>query len=368
MAFNVTDLANMIHSETILGMIRKWQGKLVFDPIFAEGVMVEDTTRLDDVQLKSPTALVNSFDGKAKIVRVPIAPAATGSTTELAEESDDSEEVTYTPTYCDITIREYGRQKASISGKAQLQVYDGTTPQALAAIVASAADTKERLIGAIALAGGTKAESTGADSVKYFQSGPVAQGGGIFKPSEDLDPDMLMDGIITLKDKCEPFENGLMLGYIHPEAARSLKALAGNKLESFHLYQAGSPYPSVLRKGLIGVWEGVAWIETAFPLLKIADGSADGTAAYKTLVFGKNFMAKAFVPPQFLPLAESADVIQIPFADMAIRIVPNASDHHRRGKVITPYFVGGYARADRDAGFYIVSKSSWSGSDASKMA
>lgn len=370
MAQDTTVFQYLINSEYIAAMISRYQGKKVLDAIFAEGARVEDETGLNsaDAMLKANTLLVNSFDGKAKVVRVPIMPKATGSVTALAESSDDSVEVTYTPTYSNITINEYGRQKATTTGKAELQTFDGAVAQLLTFMVESMADTKERLIAAKAFAGGTKAASEAADAVKYFQVGPVDQGASVYKPDGLLTPEAIEDALVLLRDTAEPFSNGLYMGLIHPEQRPALMAAAGNQLESFQLYQAASPFPSNMRMGIVGVWKGVMWFEVANSYMKVASGAHDGTAAYKTAIFGKNFLAKAFVPTGNLPLSETSDIQQIPFDDFVIRIVPDATDHHRRNHIITPYFVGGYEVGDRDAGLYIVAKSNFAASAAADVA
>ena len=368
MAFNTTDLSNLINSEYITAMISKYQGAKVVDAIFADGATVNDETGItSDAVIKAPTQLVADYDGKAKVVRVPIMPKISGSTTELGE-TNDAAEITYVPTYADVTIKEYGHDKATVTGKAQLMVFDGATSQALATMVAAAGDAKEKILAAIYTAGGTKAASEAADSVKYFQVGATAQGGGVFKPASDLTPEAIDEAKVLIQDTAEPFSNGLFMGLIHPECVPGLKAIAGNQLESFQLYQASSPFPSNMRMGIVGVYKGIAFFEVKYSALKVASGANDGTAAYKTVIFGRQFLAKGFVPPANLPLSEAGDVQNIPFDDFVVRIAPDASDPHRRNKVATWWFVGGYSVADRDAGVYIVSKSTFASSAAASVA
>jgi hypothetical protein len=101
--------------------------------------------------------------------------------------------------------------------------------------------------------------------------------------------------------------------------------------------------------------------------MKIAAGAHDGGFAYKTAIFGKNFLAKAFVDVANLPVSNS-EVQQIPFDDFVIRISPEYTDSHSRNSVVTYWFVGGYNIADRDAGLYIVAKSTFGGSAAASVA
>ena len=367
---SVSVFTNLINSEYLAPMISKYQGNKILDAIFMDGAVNAADGRYlaSDAEnaLKCNTLLLNSFDGKAKVVRVAIAPKATGSVSALGEEND-AVEVTYTPTYADVTITEYGKQKATVSGLAQLQVFDGATAQLLAFIVACAADTKELLIGAKIFAGGTKAVSTTGDTVKYFQVGAVAQGAGIYKPDGILTAEAIDEGLVLLKDVATPFDNGLLMGVIHPEQELTLRAAAGSQLENFQLYSAASPFPSNVASGCIGAWKGVMWFSIAQAAMKIATGAHDGGYAYKTAIFGKNFLAKAFVDVANLPVS-NASVQQIPFDDFVVRISPDGTDAHSRNSIITYWFVGGYNVADRDAGLYIVAKSTFGGSAASTVA
>lgn len=368
MAQDTTVFQNEIATEYFVSMISKYQGKKCLDAIFMDGAVGDDNQGLlSDAEnvLKAPTAV--SFDGKAKTIVVPIMPRAVGSVTALAQ-VNDAVEVTYTPEICTLTLNEYGRQKATITGLAQLQVYDGAVAQVLAYMVECAADTKERLIGSIICAGGTKAASEAADAVKYFQTGPVAQGGGVFKPSRILTPEDIDMALVSIKANATPFDNGLYMGVIHVEQEPGLKSLAGNQLESFQNYSAASPFPSNIRAGVIGAWKGVMWFSVDNPYFKTASGSHDGSPSYKTAIFGKNFIAKGFVNVASLPLSAKADVVQIPFDDFVIRVAPDYTDPHNRNCVVTYWLVAAYGVADRDAGCYIRSMSNYSGSEAASMA
>ena len=370
MSQDTTVFTNMIASEYLAPMISKYQGLKCLDAIFMDGAVMNGDGRYlaSDAEnaLKANTLLVNEFSGKAKVVRVPIAPKAAGSASELAEDND-AVEVTYTPTYVDVTIREYGKQKATVTGKAILSVFDGATAQMLSYMAACAADTKELLISALIFAGGTKAVSTDADTVKYFQVGAVSQGGNVFKPDGILTAEAIDEALVLLKDTAESFDNGLLMGVVHPEQELTLRALAGSQLENFQNYSAASPFPSNIAAGVIGAWKGVMWFSIKRAAMKIASGAHDGGYAYKTAIFGKNFLAKAFVDVSNLPVSNGS-VQQMPFDDFVIRISPDGTDPHSRNSIVTYWFVGGYAIADRDAGLYIVAKSTFGGSPAATVA
>lgn len=366
---DVTAFTNWIHSEYITGMIVKYLTRKQLDALFKDGAVGEDPQGiLSDGEnlLRCPTNIV--MDGKAKKIVVPIRPRATGSVTALAE-SNDAVEVSNTYETCELTLAEYGRQKATVSGLAQLQVFDNILLEMMAFIVECAADTKELLIGAKITQGGTKAASEAADAVKYFQCGPISQGGGVYKPSriiEGSDIDMAVTSLRTAG--AQPFLNGLFMGIMHAEQVTGLKAMAGSDLEKFELFAAASPFPSAIRTFAIGVWKGVQWFWTDNAYFKTASGSHDGTPSYKTAIFGQNFLAKGYVGVANLPLSAKSDVIQVPFDDFVVRMAPDYTDPHCRNTVITPWMVLAYNIAVRADGLYIVASSNYSGSEASVMA
>lgn len=368
-AGDVSNLDILINEQLILDMTTEYQGKKVLDSLFGSGVEVRDEySQVNgvDAMFKAPTFLVKPFDGKAKKLTIPIAPRATGIITTLSE-TGAPDEVAYVPTEVDFTPVEIGNFKATITGLAQLQVYTPVTAAMLKHIVAMMADTKEQLISTRVFAGGTKAVSEAADKVRYFQVGPVSQGANIFKPDGFLKDTDIIEASVRIADVAEPFDNGLFLGVIHKEQIPTLRALAGSSLREFQLYAASSPFPSNQRMGIIGVWEGIMWVSVDNALAKIAAGAHDTTPAYKTAIFGKNFLGKAYVPPQMLPLADPA-VTQLPFDDFVIRIAPTTSDVHRRGMSVAPYMYVDYEVAMRNAGLYIVAKSNFSTSQANLMA
>ncbi len=361
MAIDTSTMTNLINSEYIATMIAKYQTQKQLDAIFADGAMGEDVNLTDAENiLKAPTAVVNSFDGKAKVVRVPVMGRATGNVLELGETSNDPSEISYSVSVADVTIKEYGKQKATISGKAQLQVFDGAVAQVLAYMAACAADSKEKLIASkCTVASNTSfgaVKSSTSDEVKYVMSKPTGTttmnpaAGLYYLDANNNKVDMVEIALANIANS-ERFDNGLFMGIIHHEAVPALRA-SGAVFESFQLHQAGSPVPANnLAYGVLGAFKGVMWFATDNPYFKVAGGGATGEDAYKTLIFGKNFLAKAFVDPVYLP--RTPDVEQYVFDDFVIRVAPDGTDPHRRNKIVTWYFVGGYNIADRDNGIII---------------
>jgi N4-gp56 family major capsid protein len=88
----------------------------------------------------------------------------------------------------------------------------------------------------------------------------------------------------------------LYWGGIHPDVSHDLRSEAGSGgFQDLHKYAA----PSVFWPGIIGVYEGVAWMESA--RMKSAadgvdlDGSGSGTAratVFRTIICGKEFLAE----------------------------------------------------------------------------
>lgn len=127
-------------------------------------------------------------------------------------------------------------------------------------------------------------------------------------------------------DNVMPFVGTTYIGMIHPDQSVDLRAETG---------AAGWAEPvnntagDRRWQGIVGVFEGVSWIET--PRVKlIADGGATTVDVYQSLILGQECLAKAFSS------SESAAVPQVrrgPVTDSLMRFHP-----------IGWYWLGGYAR------------------------
>jgi len=128
-------------------------------------------------------------------------------------------------------------------------------------------------------------------------------------------------------DNVMPFVGTSYLGMIHPDQSVDLRAETGaagwaepaNNTESSRRWQ-----------GIVGVFEGVSWIES--PRVKmVADGGASSTVdVYQSLILGQECLAKAF------STSESAALPQVrrgPVVDSLSRFHP-----------VGWYWLGGYAR------------------------
>ena len=127
-------------------------------------------------------------------------------------------------------------------------------------------------------------------------------------------------------DNVMPFVGTTYIGMIHPDQSVDLRAETG---------AAGWAEPvnntagDRRWQGIVGVFEGVSWIET--PRVKlIADGGATTVDVYQSLILGQECLAKAFSS------SESAAVPQVrrgPVTDSLMRFHP-----------VGWYWLGGYAR------------------------
>jgi len=128
-------------------------------------------------------------------------------------------------------------------------------------------------------------------------------------------------------DNVMPFVGTSYLGMIHPDQSVDLRAETGaagwaepaNNTESSRRWQ-----------GIVGVFEGVSWIES--PRVKmVADGGASSTVdVYQSLILGQECLAKAF------STSESAALPQVrrgPVVDSLSRFHP-----------VGWYWLGGYSR------------------------
>jgi hypothetical protein len=232
-----------------------------------------------------------------------------------------------------------------------LQLYNSSQALALAACAGLFADTKERKIGAVITAGGSKQVSEAADSVMYWNCTPVDQDAGVYKPNADITATDIKAAAAKLKGFAEPFDGGYLVGLIHPYALPSLLA-ASEELSDVQISQAAMGLGN-LAKGYVGCYHGIAFFQCNNPYLYSATGGNGGTiGACKTVIFGRGFLAKGWVDPSALKSTDPSTQV-IPFADFQVRISADATDKKRRNSNASPYGVLNYAVADRAQGLYI---------------
>jgi hypothetical protein len=351
MSINTTDMVNFIDPLFISEMLNTYTGKLFLDSLFSDGVAVEDAF-VSGQNMKMASACIKEYDGKATTVRVPILPVLTGSISDIGEETGGESEYDLTLGKCDITVTEKGDQYIPITGKASLQLWNSATALALSACAGLAADSKERMIGAVITAGGTKQYSEAADSVMYWQATPVQVGQtAVYEPNADLTATDIKSAAAKLKGVAEPFENGYLIGLIHPYALPSLLIEAGDEMRDMQISQAAAGLGN-MAKGYVGVYHGIAFFQCANPYLYSASGGSGGIGACKTVIFGRGFLAKGWVSPNALKSPDSG-ITCLDFADFQVRITADATDIKRRNSNATWYAVMNYAIADRTQGLYI---------------
>lgn len=86
------------------------------------------------------------------------------------------------------------------------------------------------------------------------------------------------------------FTGSLYMGYMHPDVAYDLRAETGNDS-----WVVPANYSDAMRRwtGVVGVFEGVMWVETPRASI-VADGGALTVDAYLTTIVGQEAVAKAY--------------------------------------------------------------------------
>lgn len=86
------------------------------------------------------------------------------------------------------------------------------------------------------------------------------------------------------------FDGGVYVGFIHPDVAYDF--IAGTAVTDLRSFQIRQDADGV-RKGSIGTYDGVDFIETPRALL-VADGGASNVDAYGTVIIGQQAIAKGY--------------------------------------------------------------------------
>jgi|TARA_Y100001963_G_scaffold129411_1_gene184629 N4-gp56 family major capsid protein len=103
--------------------------------------------------------------------------------------------------------------------------------------------------------------------------------------------DIVREEVAGLRSAAVPtFDGNAYIGFIHPDVAYDfIKGTAVTDLRSFQIRQDADG----VRKGSIGMFDGVDFIETPRALL-VADGGNSTVDAYGTVIIGQQAMAKGF--------------------------------------------------------------------------
>lgn len=139
-----------------------------------------------------------------------------------------------------------------------------------------------------------------------------------------------------------PWMDGLFRGFIHPDVAIDLREETGAAAwRDPHTYSQ----PGEIWNGSIGAFEGIEWLETSgAEIVSDAGSSTTLTDVYKTVVVGKQALAKAY---SSTVSAELPQIVLGEVTDKLKRFVPTGW-----------YWLGGYARFREEALWRLESASS----------
>lgn len=269
----------------------------------------------------------------------------------------------YSENEIDLTIAEYGNFEEKISGKARLQTYDQATAKVFRFLVGSAMKTFDDLFAETALEGGTATDTDGgAENTQWHVLNPD----GSHDPQDTLTTNDVRDAVLKIENETQPFADGLFRVVIHHHLIHDIMEEVDANSLAFADYskyrQAGMSIPAEFAYNEIGVFAGCLWKKTYSAKHVITDGASGGTAdAYKTLVFGQNYVGGVFVPTENLSFADNGLSERYPISRyIELRMGPNTADHHYRGIRVVPYFAGGTTIIKKAAGIFYVSTSDYS--------
>lgn len=235
--------------------------------------------------------------------------------TSTLTETSDVTAVAMSDSQVTVTLAEYGN---TINTTAKARGTDYTAVDADAAnLIGFNAGISLDTLARDVLVGGT--------NVKF--EGQATQ--GAITASDTYSAASIREVVAGLRgDNVMPFIGTSYIGMIHPDQSVDLRAETGAAGWAEPVNNTGGE--DYRRwQGIVGVFEGVSWIETPRVNL-VADGGASTVDVYQSLILGQECLAKAFSS------SESAAVPQVrrgPVTDSLMRFHP-----------VGWYWLGGYAR------------------------
>ena len=235
--------------------------------------------------------------------------------TSTLTETSDVTAVAMSDSTVTVTLAEYGN---TINTTAKARGTDYTAVDADAAnLIGFNAGISPDTLARDVLVGGT--------NVKF--EGQATQ--GAITASDTYSAASIREVVAGLRgDNVMPFIGTSYIGMIHPDQSVDLRAETGAAGWAEPVNNTGGEAYRRLQ-GVVGVFEGVSWIETPRVNL-VADGGASNVDVYQSLILGQECLAKAFSS------SESAAVPQVrrgPVTDSLMRFHP-----------VGWYWLGGYAR------------------------
>jgi len=196
--------------------------------------------------------------------------------TSALTETSDVTPVAMTDTQVTVNLAEYGNAvetTAALRGQAYLNVDE----DAANVIGYNAADSLDKVVADIAYAG---------SSVAYI--GQTSR--GALTASNKITSSSIREGVANLRGSSAPTWGANYVGFIHPDVAYDL--IEGTATTDLRSFQIRSDADNV-RKGEIGTFDGVTFIQTPRALL-VADGGNSAVDAYGTLIMGQEGLAHAY--------------------------------------------------------------------------
>lgn len=234
------------------------------------------------------------------------------ATTELTETSDVTA-VAMSDSQVQVELKEYGNT-INTTAKARGTDYSAVDADAANLIGFNAGISLDTL---------ARDELVGGTNVKF--EGQTTQ--GAITASDTYSAASVREVVAGLRgDNVMPFIGTTYIGMIHPDQSVDLRAETG---AAGWAEPANNSDADRRWQGVVGVFEGVSWIESPRVNL-VADGGATNVDVYQSLILGQECLAKAFSS------SESAAVPQVrrgPVTDSLMRFHP-----------VGWYWLGGYKR------------------------
>ena len=222
------------------------------------------------------------------------------ATSALTETSDVSA-VAMGDSTVSVSLVEYGNAvvtTAALRGQSFLNV----DSDAANVVGCNAADSLDQVVADVLYAG---------SNVKYVSQSSR----GALVAANKITSSIVREQVAALRSAAAPtFDGGTYIGFIHPDVAYDMiEGTATTDLRSFQIRLDAEG----VRKGSIGTFDGVDFIETPRALL-VANGGNSNVDAYGTVIIGQQAIAKGFSTM----FGENPSVVFGPVTDSLRRFQP----------------------------------------------
>lgn len=221
--------------------------------------------------------------------------------TSALTETSDVTAVAMGDSTVSVSLVEYGNAvvtTAALRGQSFLNV----DSDAANVVGFNAADSLDQVVADVLYAG---------SNVKYVSQSSR----GALTASNKITSSIVREQVAALRSAAAPtFDGGTYIGFIHPDVAYDMiEGTATTDLRSFQIRLDAEG----VRKGSIGTFDGVDFIETPRALL-VANGGNSNVDAYGTVIIGQQAIAKGFSTM----FGENPSVVFGPVTDSLRRFQP----------------------------------------------